>query len=134
MTIKNVPIEKILTIRQEVMWPNKDINFVKVEGDDKAIHLGVYENNKVVSIVSLYITKNSLQFRKFATLQNQQKKGYGTLLLKEVFKFSNSKNIDHIWCNARKNKISFYERFGLISTGKEFLKAGKTYVTMEKYL
>ena len=131
MTIKNVPIEKILTIRQEVMWPNKDINFVKVEGDDKAIHLGVYENNKVVSIVSLYITKNSLQFRKFATLQNQQKKGYGTLLLKEVFKFASSKNIDHIWCNARKNKISFYERFGLTSTGKEFLKAGKSYVIME---
>lgn len=134
MTIKEVPIEKILTIRREVMWPDKDINFVKVKGDDKAIHLGVYENNKVVSIVSLYITKNSLQFRKFATLKSQQKKGYGTLLLKEVFKFAGNKNIDHIWCNARKNKISFYEKFGLISTGEEFLKEGKSYVIMEKNL
>ncbi|WP_028857679.1 GNAT family N-acetyltransferase [Psychrilyobacter atlanticus] len=132
MTIKEVPIEKILTIRKEVMWPDKDINFVKVEGDDKAIHLGVYENNKVVSIVSLYITKNSLQFRKFATLKSQQKKGYGTLLLKEVFKLAANKNINYIWCNARKNKISFYERFGLISTGKEFLKSGKSYVIMER--
>jgi len=132
MTIKEVPIENILTIRREVMWPDKDIDFVKVKGDDKAIHLGVYKNGKVVSIVSIYITKNNLQFRKFATLKNEQKKGYGTLLLKEIFKLSSKKNIDHIWCNARKNKSSFYEKFGLISTGKEFFKSGKSYIIMEK--
>ncbi|MGB6127167.1 MAG: GNAT family N-acetyltransferase [Psychrilyobacter sp.] len=132
MTIKEVPIEKILTIRREVMWPDKDINFVKVKGDDKAIHLGVYKNDKVVSIISLYITKNSLQFRKFATLKNEQKKGYGTLLLKEVFKLSAKKNINYIWCNARKNKTSFYEKFEMISTGKEFFKSEKSYIIMGK--
>lgn len=132
MTIKKVPIEKILTIRREVMWPDKDINFVKVKGDDKAIHLGVYKNDKVVSIISLYITKSSLQFRKFATLKNEQKKGYGTLLLKEVFKLSAKKNINYIWCNARKNKTSFYEKFEMISTGEEFFKSEKSYIIMGK--
>ena len=39
--ILEAPLNEVLIIRQKVMWPDKDINYVKVEGDEKAIHYGI---------------------------------------------------------------------------------------------
>jgi len=42
--------------------------------------------------------------------------------------------VKKIWCNARKNKGNFYKKFGLEETNTSFIKDGKDYVIMEKYL
>ncbi len=43
-----------------------------------------------------------------------------------------NKKIDKLWCNARADKTSFYERFGMIQTPKRFIKEGVNYIIMEK--
>jgi hypothetical protein len=43
-------------------------------------------------------------------------------------------DIKIIWCNARKNKIDFYRKFGMKETPMQFLKEGKEYVIMEKLI
>ncbi len=69
-TIKEITTQEVLPIRHEVMWPDQPLDFVKLENDDTAIHLGLYVHNQLVSVISLFITDNEAQFRKFATLKN----------------------------------------------------------------
>ncbi len=121
-------------IRQKVMWPEESIEFVKLPKDRSGKHFGLKVDRKIISIVSLFINNQEAQFRKFATLTQHQGQGYGTTLLTSMMKSAESHQIKKIWCNARVDKISFYEKFGMKPTKNIFSKHGKKYVIMEKSL
>lgn len=122
------------SLRQRVMWPNKPLSFIMLPNDDEGIHFGVFVDEVLVSVVSLFIKNNNAQFRKFATDENEQRKGYGTLLLAHLIAFGEQKKLAKIWCNARTNKQDFYIKFGFEATNNRFSKAGLSYVVMEKIL
>ena len=132
MQIQEIPIQQVLVIRQEVMWPDKDLDFVKIPGDDVAVHLGLIDDGQLKSIISLFQENQSIQFRKFATLESEQGKGYGTILLKHIFEQFGQTGILAIWCHARVSKAKFYEKFGMKKVGETFLNNGIEYVKMER--
>jgi len=121
-------------IRHLVMWPDKPLEFVKLPDDDKGLHFGLYVEDTLVSVLSLFIKGHSAQFRKFATLQSYQGKGYGTLLLNYVITEATKQGAVEIWCNARAEKADYYRTFGLTQTGEPHAKEGKSFVTMTKTL
>lgn len=132
MVIKEAPYEDVLKLRQEVMYPDKDIDFVKLPNDDLGLHIGVFIDNQLVSAMSLFIENRDVQFRKLATKENMQKKGYATELMKWLVDYANDVKLDKLWCNARKDVTDFYKKFGYKSTDKEFTKDGYDFVIMEK--
>ena len=132
MTIKEVSIDQILPIRQQVMWPDKPIDFVRVPEDENGIHFGLFVEENLVSVVSVFIHGQEAQFRKFATLEQFQGKGNGSKLLQYIFDFLEAKNTKRIWCNARISKAGFYQKFGMTTTDATFEKEGMEYVVMEK--
>lgn len=132
--ILEAPLNEVLIIRQKVMWPDKDINYVKVEGDEKAIHYGIKINDQWISIVSLFYEEDQVQFRKFATLKEYQNKGFGTELLTFVFNQIKESNVKRIFCNARREKTNFYKKFGMEETKEIFIKGGREYIIMEKII
>lgn len=134
MEIKVITPEETLDIRQKVMWPDKSIDFVKVPEDQEGTHYGLFLNDRLISVISLFYKDNTLQFRKFATLGEEQGKGYGTALLNFVMALAESQGIQRIWCNARVHKKVFYEQFGMKSTLEAFDKDGASYVIMEKIM
>lgn len=134
ITITAIDKQKAWEVRHKVMWPEKDFDYIKLEDDDEGFHFGLFEKDKLISVISLFITNNEAQFRKFATLQHEQDKGYGSRLLEHVIKEAKNRNLKRIWCNARKNKLDFYKKFGLQETDFTFTKGGKSYVIMEKLL
>lgn len=115
------------------MWPHKPIEYVQLDEDRFGKHYGLFVDDELVSIVSLFVENKEAQFRKFATLQSSQGKGYGSQLLKFVFAEVEVQNIKRIWCNARKEKTAFYQRFCMIETQETFSKGGIEYVIMEKF-
>ncbi len=129
MIIQDINLDTVWQIRHQVMWPERDESFVRIPQDAEAKHLGVLIDGRCVSIISLFETPDGLQFRKFATLISEQGKGYGSFLLRHVMAMHIGQKI---WCHARVEKQSFYEKFGLIVCSSPFEKAGKTYVRMEK--
>lgn len=131
--IKKINKEKAWKLRHEVMWPDEDFNYIKLKDDDAGIHFGLFKEKMLISVVSLFIKKEEAQFRKFATLKQEQGKGYGSKLLESVLKEVETHGVKRIWCNARKNKIDFYKKFGLRETNSSFIKKGKSYIIMEKY-
>ena len=82
--IIEITAEETIFIRHKAMWPNKPIDYVRLANDDEGKHFGLYVDTKLISVISLFISKNEAQFRKFATLTEYQGKGYGTMLLKEI--------------------------------------------------
>jgi GNAT superfamily N-acetyltransferase len=132
MTIKEVFIDQILPIRQQVMWPEKPIDFVRVPEDENGIHFGLFVEENLISVVSVFIHRQEAQFRKFATLEQFQGKGYGSKLLQYIFDFLEAKNTNRIWCNARISKAGYYQKFGMTTTDATFEKEGMEYVGMER--
>ena len=135
--IKPVALAEVLAIRQEVMYPGKPAAWAMVEGDENALHWGLYAGGRLVSVISLFNSNNyggSLQFRKFATLVSEQGKGYGTHLLKTVVKYAVAQGYKVIWCNARITALNWYGRFEFQQEGLPWNKSGIDYIIIKKSL
>jgi len=114
------------------MWPEKPIEFIALDEDRKGIHFGLWKGVQIVSVISLFINEDEAQFRKFATALSEQSNGYGTLLMRHLMTYAENLKVKKIWCNARADKTSFYEKFGMRQTSKSFIKGGINYIIMEK--
>lgn len=131
MKIEQVSLELVWQIRHEVMWPNHPLDFVKVADDLDGTHWGLMVGDECVSVISVFENGSEAQFRKFATLEKEQGKGYGSELLAFVLERLRQKGTKRIWCNARAEKAGFYRRFGMVETADVFEKEGIAYVVME---
>ncbi|WP_187355239.1 GNAT family N-acetyltransferase [Paenibacillus tengchongensis] len=133
MEIRLVPQEAAWKLRHEVMWPEREPEYVRIDGDESAEHYGLLDGERLVSVVSLFREGEAAQFRKFATLESEQGKGYGSRLLEHVLAAAAAAGAQRIYCNARSSKIGFYKKFGLAATEERFHKGGKEYVIMERW-
>lgn len=134
MNIQKISCEQIWDIRHEVMYPYMPFDYVKLPDDPQGTHYGLIVREQPVSVVSVFINGHQAQFRKLATLLSEQSKGHGSTLLSFVLHKLEKESITRIWCNARADKVGFYERFGMQTTSKEFTKDGIDFIIMEKLL
>ncbi|WOK09451.1 GNAT family N-acetyltransferase [Imperialibacter roseus] len=134
MEIRKIKAEDTWPVRHRVMWPNQPFDFVKVDEDHEGIHYGLFVDDELVSVVSLFLKDGKAQFRKFATEVEHQGKGYGTFLLNYLLKETEGLHVSSVWCNARTEKAGYYERFGFLKTDATYMKGGIEFVVMEKVL
>lgn len=134
MDIRKINKEEVWKLRHEVMWPEREPDYIKLDDDDQGVHYGLYHGERLVSVLSLFINGTEAQFRKFATLELEQGLGYGTRLLNTVLEEAEQAGVRRIFCNARTYKAGFYKKFGMQATNQVFSKGGKDYVVMEKFL
>jgi predicted GNAT family N-acyltransferase len=130
MEIRNIQWEDTLNLRHKVLWPNKDIEFCKVSGDELASHFGVYIENRLVSVASLFVENKNVRLRKFATLETFQGQGIGSQLLAHLIENSKASNAASFWCDARQSAVEFYSKFGMKVEGETFMKSGIPYCKM----
>ena len=131
MKIKEIEASETWPLRHKVMWPNKPLDFVVLPNDEEGLHFGLFEKEMLVSVISLFIESQDGQFRKFATDNYYQGKGFGTKLLNHLISEAKKRNIKNLRCNARMTAIEFYQRFGMNVASDIIRKNGKDYVLME---
>lgn len=131
MIITEIKGEETWGIRHAVMWPDKPVQFVRLEEDASGTHYGVYYKHQLTTVISCFIMGDSMQFRKFATLHEFQGMGLGASLLRYVIKTASAWHIERLWCNARLDKAPYYEKFGFAKTGLPFEREDITFITME---
>lgn len=132
MIISEAPYQNVLALRQQVMYPDKDIEFVKLPDDNLGLHIGVYEADELLSVMSIFLhAPGEIQFRKLATRRDKQKKGYASALMKWLIDYGNDMKFERIWCNARINTTDFYKKSGYKETENRFSKNEYDYVIME---
>jgi predicted GNAT family N-acyltransferase len=134
LEIKQIKPSETWEIRHRVMWAGKPFEDVKLPNDDAGLHFGLFRENVLLSVISLFIENDTAQFRKFATEIAEQGKGYGAKLLEHIVQESIERNIKTFWCNARTSASGFYEKFGLAVVSDTWVKDGIEYVKMERKL
>ena len=132
MKIEQIAPHHTWSIRHKVMWPDRELDYVKLPEDYAGVHFGLYVDDQLISVVSAFESGQEAQFRKFATLEAHQGKGHGSKLLNYLLDWLGEQGATRIWCNARIEKCGFYERFGMVKTDETFQKGGKDYVVMER--
>ncbi|MDZ7900954.1 MAG: GNAT family N-acetyltransferase [Arcicella sp.] len=132
LEIKQIHPSETWGIRHRVMWANKPFEGVKLLNDDSGLHFGLFRDNVLLSVVSLFIENDTAQFRKFATEIEEQGRGYGAKLLEHIIQESIKLNVESFWCNARTSASGFYEKFGLAIVSDTWVKDGIEYVKMER--
>ena len=132
LEIKKISPQETLWIRHKAMWPNKPLAYVQLPYDAIGRHFGLYFEEELIAVISIFCEEKEVQFRKFATLEEYQGKGYGSKLLNFIIELAEQEGYHKIWCNARISKTKFYNKFGLKETDKHFEKGGIAYVVMEK--
>lgn len=123
-----------LDIRHKVLWPQKHIDFCKLEDDPKGIHFGGFINGKLICVASIFIENNCARLRKFATFNEYQNRGYGTKMINYIINELIKTGSKIFWCDARVTAEGFYSRFGMSKKGKVFLKSDVEYIVMEREL
>ena len=121
-------------LRHQVLWPDKPLDYVKVENDAAGLHFGAFLNGELIAVISLFVEGAEARFRKFATHSSYQRQGIGSVLLQHVMAEARRHGATHIWCDARQDSAEFYARFGLLLQGPVFYKGPVPYVRMGREL
>jgi ribosomal protein S18 acetylase RimI-like enzyme len=112
------------------MWPDKPLDFVILPNDIKGLHYGLFADGQLVSVISMFVDGGHAQFRKFATDNAYQGKGFGTQLLTFLIEEAKNSGIKTLSCDARVTAINFYEKFGMKVASEVFQKSGREYVKL----
>ncbi|MGR5063566.1 GNAT family N-acetyltransferase [Photobacterium sp. DNB22_13_2] len=134
MKIIEIPAELTLPIRHQVLWPDKNIEFCRVPDDADGLHYGVYENDILVCVASIFIAGDQARLRKFATLPAYQSKGIGSAVIEHILADLKLKSVRCFWCDARESAGGFYHRFGMAPEGERFYKGDVPYFKMSMTL
>ncbi|MEZ9906071.1 GNAT family N-acetyltransferase [Vibrio breoganii] len=130
MQIRLITPEATLPIRHRVLWPSKPIEFCQVKEDDSGIHFGVFEDDSLLCVASVFITGAEARLRKFATLHEHQGRGMGTGMIEHIIEYLKQQGVTCFWCDARESAQEFYARFNMQKHGERFFKSGEPYFRM----
>lgn len=155
ISVIRLSASQTIPLRHAVLWPDRPPAFVVLPEDElpSTIHLGailaspsqphIQPPREPVSVVTLAPTPfpssaedlsslPALRFRKFATASAHQGRGYGAQLLSAAFALADSieSGVELVWCDARFEQESWYERRGMRRDGDTFEKEGRMYVRM----
>lgn len=128
-TVKQISTVETYAVRQPILRPGLPIDTCIFNGDQlkTTIHLGVFTNNHLVGVCSLFKNSNpdiaeieQYQLRGMAVLTAHQHKGYGKLLLNYSEVLLKQQNTTLIWCNAREIATKFYNKIGYQIIGTPF--------------
>ncbi|SHK35459.1 GNAT family N-acetyltransferase [Hymenobacter psychrotolerans] len=121
-------------LRHEVLWPDKPLDYVKLDDDAEGYHYGAFQDDQLVAVISLFVNGSEARFRKFATSPAYQRQGIGSALLRYVVAEARRLEASCLWCDARQDSAGFYARFGMQPEGDVFYKGPIAYLRMARTL
>lgn len=130
LTIRKMDAEMTLPLRQQVLWPDKTLEECGVEDDDLGEHYGVYQQDILVCVASIFIQQDVARLRKFATLAAYQRQGIGQFVLSRIIEDLQAAGVKVFWCDARESAGTLYQRFGMTASGERFYKRDIPYRRM----
>ncbi|WP_343701812.1 1-(5-phosphoribosyl)-5-[(5-phosphoribosylamino)methylideneamino]imidazole-4-carboxamide isomerase [Chitinophaga sp.] len=131
MEIKQITTDETLRLRRDVMYPHWSLDQVKMPHDAEGLHYGLFMDGEMVSVVSLFISGSSAQFRKLATAAHHQGKGFGKALMQHLTDVCRQHGVATLWCNARASAETFYLRLGFKRISELFYKDNIPFYKMD---
>ena len=124
---RSVSLKEIQKRRRRYLYSDNVRNLSNYKEDkyEKTKHYGIFKDDKLVSGLTLIENTNGLkerdvQIRGMFTVTGEMKRGYGSMLIKNVILKTKQNKIKIIWCNARVSALQFYKRNKFIEAGEKF--------------
>lgn len=122
--IKFVQAQEVLPLRSQVLRNGKPLNECVFTGDEdeSSFHLAEVIHKEIVCVATFHLQQHpdfnghAYQLRGMATATTYRGKGIGNQVLNFGIVYLRGKQVDYLWCNARKAAYSFY-----LSQGFEFI-------------
>jgi predicted GNAT family N-acyltransferase len=126
--IRFIDTEDTLVLRSLILREGIAPDLCRFDGDDEVdtFHLGYFKDNELVCIGSFHKQSRpgyagiGYQLRGMATSFEFQGQGIGNQLLNFAIVYLRGKNVNYIWCNARKYACKFYLGIGFEIISDEF--------------
>lgn len=132
--VKRVPATLTRPLRHQVLRPGQPVETAAFPGDDLATtghFVALDEHDVVVSTGSIYCESQpgrpearGWRLRGMATAPHLLGQGLGALVLKACMAYAAEQGAGEVWCNARTSACCFYEKFGFVRDGLEFIIEG----------
>ncbi|GAB3766453.1 GNAT family N-acetyltransferase [Spirosoma pomorum] len=134
INVKPITPEQTYALRHSVLWPDKPLDYVKIDDDTSGYHYGAFQNDELIAVISLFLEEKTdagrlARFRKFAARPDCQRQGIGTQLLNYVIAEARRLGAKGLWCDARLDAADFYRRFGMKPVSEVFYKGPIAYAT-----
>ena len=139
LIIRSVISEQTYLLRHTVLWPDKPVDYVKVENDAEGHHYGAFIDEELIAVISLFVRQQennpgSARFRKFAVHPDYQRKGIGTQLMEYVIAEARRLCASDLWCDARLESADFYRRLDMKAVSEVFYKGSIPYARFSRTL
>ncbi|MBK7960187.1 MAG: GNAT family N-acetyltransferase [Bdellovibrionales bacterium] len=127
--IKLIQLGEAITLRQKVLRPLARVDdcIFPNDNDSSTFHLGLFHNQKLVSVASLMQESSPyfsagfpFRLRGMATAEHYRGQGLGSKLLGFGIFLLKERRCDLLWCNARFRSFSFYRSMGFQFYGDLF--------------
>ncbi len=126
--IKFISSQQTLILRSEILRNNLPLSACVFTTDEveNAFHLGCFDGKELLAIASFFpnnkpkIIGLGYQLRGMATAAQHVGKGYGKQLISFAVTHLKNKEVNYIWCNARKTATPFYLKNGFKFCSSEF--------------
>ncbi|KZK87906.1 Acetyltransferase (GNAT) family protein [Pseudovibrio sp. W64] len=128
ISFRSIPATLTYKLRQQVLWPDSPIERVMVPEDHHALHIGAFEEENLIGVGSFFFDLPSVRLRKLAVLPEKQGRGIGSSLIRFAANQPDLQKADNIWCDAREDAVTFYQRLGFKIEGNAFQKFGVSYL------
>ena len=125
MACRIISARETRALRHLVLWPHipkEEDCVIDVDHRPDAIHLGAFENGNLLSVLSLFEMstpklpmKYQYRLRAMATHPAYRNRGAGKLLVEYAQDIMRTKQVDVLWCDARKVALGFYEKLNFES-------------------
>ena len=129
MKIKRISTEETYPVRQPVLRAGRPIEDCIFEYDDHdlSIHFCVELDGKVISVLSalpiqskIFPKLKAMRIRGIATLDQFQRLGYGSKLVRYAEEELKKNGIELLWLNSRISASEFYLKLGYKPKGDMF--------------
>jgi predicted GNAT family N-acyltransferase len=122
MHVREIQAEETRDLRHRVLWPHipsvHDCN-IDIDQAPGAIHLGVFFDDKLISIGSLFRQHSEkikhvsqYRLRAMATDPEYRLHNAGKALILYAIELLKAKQVDALWCDARIGAVGFYSSLG----------------------
>lgn len=127
ITVKPVPRDDLLDLRNRVLRPGKPRAAAYFPGDDlpRTRHYGALRDGRVVGCASFMWSEldgqPAWQLRAMASDPDCKGQGVGRVLLETALSdVTRDSGVRQFWCNARVSALGFYEKLGWTICSDEF--------------
>lgn len=127
--IRPISVTEARQLRHLVLRPHQTPDELVFRGDDApdALHVGAFEDNKLVGIASVSREPfpgephlDAWRLRGMATLPEARRNGYGAALVRALIAHVAARGGNLLWCHGRTSALPFYRALGFREHGDEF--------------